>query len=72
MSEENVEIVRRWWEGFNEDGMPPLALCDEEIEIHNPPDFPVRGFFQGHDGVPLARPGVRDIRQRPGGARGHR
>ena len=46
-----MEIVRRWWEGFNEDGMPPLALCDEEIEIRNPPDFPVRGPFEGHDGV---------------------
>jgi ketosteroid isomerase-like protein len=51
MSEENVEVVRRWWAGFNEDGMPPLALCDEEIEIRNPPDFPVRGPFYGHDGV---------------------
>jgi ketosteroid isomerase-like protein len=51
MAEENVEIVRRWWEEFNETGMPPLALCDEEIEICNPPDFPVRGPFQGHEGV---------------------
>jgi hypothetical protein len=51
MSQENVEIVRRWWEGFNADGMPPLALCDEEIEIRNPPDFPVSGRFQGYDGV---------------------
>jgi ketosteroid isomerase-like protein len=51
MSEENVEVVRRWWAGFNEDGMPPLPLCDEEIEIRNPPDFPVRGPFYGHDGV---------------------
>jgi ketosteroid isomerase-like protein len=51
MSEESVEVVRRWWAGFNEDGMPPLALCDEEIEIRNPPDFPVRGPFYGHDGV---------------------
>jgi ketosteroid isomerase-like protein len=51
MSQETVEIVRRWWEGFNEDGMPPLALCDEEIEIRNPPDLPVSGLFEGHDGV---------------------
>ena len=46
MSEENVEVVRRWWKGFNEDGMPPLALCDEEIEIAMPPDFPVRGNLE--------------------------
>ncbi len=51
MSEENVEIVRRWWDGFNETGMPPLSLCDERIEIRNPPDFPVRGSFHGHKGV---------------------
>ena len=47
MSKENVEIMRRWWRGFNEDGMPPLALCDEAIEIRNPPDFPVPGPFWG-------------------------
>ena len=51
MSQENVEIVRRWWDGFNKTGMPPLSLCDERIEIRNPPDFPVRGAFHGHQGV---------------------
>ena len=61
MSRENVEIVRRWWAGFNEDGMPPLALCDEGIESRNPPDFPVRGLFQGHDGVRRWRDQVFDI-----------
>ena len=61
MSQENVEVVRRWWAGFNEDGMPPLALCDEGIEIRNPPDFPVRGLFQGHDGVRRWRDQVFDI-----------
>ena len=61
MSQENEEVVRRWWEGFNEDGMPPLELCDGEIEIHNPPDFPVRGLFQGHDGVRRWRDQVFDI-----------
>ncbi len=51
MSEENAEIVRQWWGGFNATGMPPLSLCDERIEIRNPPDFPVRGSFHGHQGV---------------------
>ena len=51
MTEENVEVVRQWWDGFNATGMPPLALCDEQIEIRNPPDFPVRGSFHGHQGV---------------------
>ncbi len=65
MSEANVEIVRRWWEGFNEDGMPPLALCDEDIEIRNPPDFPVRGLYEGHDGVRRWRDQVFDIFDNP-------
>ena len=51
MSQENVEVVRRWWDGFNNTGMPPLSLCDERIEIRNPHDFPVRGPFHGHQGV---------------------
>jgi ketosteroid isomerase-like protein len=61
MSQENVYVVRRWWEGFNEDGMPPLSLCDDEIEINNPPDFPVRGPFQGHNGVRQWRDQVFEI-----------
>jgi ketosteroid isomerase-like protein len=61
MSEENVEIVRRWWAGFNEDGMPPLSLCDERIEIRNPPDFPIRGAFEGHDGVRRWREQVFEV-----------
>jgi ketosteroid isomerase-like protein len=65
MSGENVETVRRWWEGFNEDGMPPLVLCDEEIEIRNPPDFPVRGLYQEHDGVRRWRDEVFDIFDNP-------
>ena len=65
MSSQNVEIVRRWWKGFNEDGMPPLALCDEEIEIRNPPDFPVRGLYEGHDGVRRWRDQVFDIFDNP-------
>ncbi len=58
---ENAEMVRRWWEGFNEDGMPPLELCDEEIEIRNPSDFPVRGPFSGHDGVRAWRDQVFEV-----------
>ena len=61
MSQENVEVVRRWWGGFNDDGMPPLSLCDEQIEIRMPPDFPVRGLFQGHEGVRRWREQVFEI-----------
>jgi ketosteroid isomerase-like protein len=51
MSQENVETARRWLEGFNKTGMPPLDLCHEQIEIANPPEFPVRGVYRGHEGV---------------------
>ena len=44
---------------------PPLALCDEEIQIRNPPDFPVRGLFQGYDGVRRWRDQVFDIFTNP-------
>jgi len=33
MSAENVQVVRHWMEGLIEEGMPPLHLCDERIEI---------------------------------------
>jgi ketosteroid isomerase-like protein len=48
---ENVEIMRRWWAGVNDTGMPPLELCHPAIEIVNPPEFLVRGTYGGHDGV---------------------
>lgn len=61
MSGENLEVVRRWWEGFNQDGMPSLDLCDEQIEITNPPEFPVRGSFHGHEGVRQWRDQVFEV-----------
>jgi ketosteroid isomerase-like protein len=51
MSQENVEIVRRWWAAFNKDKMPPLELCDERIEIRNQAGNPNRGPYRGHEGV---------------------
>jgi ketosteroid isomerase-like protein len=52
MSQENVEIVRQMWAALNrEDIERQLELCDEQLEITNPAEFPVRGPFHGHDGV---------------------
>ena len=51
MSEEDVEVLRLWWTGFNEHRMPPLELCDERIEIGLLSEFPVQGPYHGHDGV---------------------
>jgi ketosteroid isomerase-like protein len=52
MSQENVEIVRRIWDALNED--PPRLLLedfDEEVEMRNPPEFPLKGPFYGHEGL---------------------
>jgi ketosteroid isomerase-like protein len=51
MSQENGEFVRRWWTGFNEVGLPPLALCDAQVEIRIPDEFPFTGIYRGHEGV---------------------
>ena len=52
MSEENVGIVRRCWEGLEQSPMELyLESWDPEVEIRNPPEFPLRGPFRGHDGV---------------------
>ena len=52
MSQEQVEIVRRCWAGLEED--PPklwLEFFDDEVELRNPPEFPLQGPFRGHEGV---------------------
>jgi ketosteroid isomerase-like protein len=52
MSERQVEIVRRCWEGLEEEPTNLwLEHYDPEVEIWNPPEFPVRGPFRGHAGV---------------------
>jgi uncharacterized protein len=61
VSEQNLEVVRRWWKGFHEDGMPPLDLCDAQVEISNPPEFPVRGTYRGHEGVRQWRTDAFDV-----------
>jgi ketosteroid isomerase-like protein len=61
VSEEILDVVRRWWAGFNEDGAPSLDLCHEQVEISNPPEFPVRGTYRGHDGVRQWRTDAFDV-----------
>ena len=51
MSGGSSEIMRRWFDGLNRDGVPPLELCHEDIEIANVEEFIVQGPYHGHDGV---------------------
>jgi ketosteroid isomerase-like protein len=48
MSQENVELARRYLETFNEGGLDAAAqLWDPEIEIYDPPTFPDAGRHAG-------------------------
>ncbi len=51
MSQDNEEVIRLWWAGFNEHGVAPIDLCAERIELKNPPEFPQPGPYQGHAGM---------------------
>ena len=52
MPEENVEVVRKLWQALDDGDLDSwMHLCDERVEIRNPPDFPVRGPYRGHAGV---------------------
>ena len=57
MSEENVEIVRRFFARLSA-GDPAPELCDPEIEIRNWAESPVPGPYYGHDGL---RKWFRDV-----------
>ena len=50
MSAENLELVRRWFRGFERAELG-LDLCDPAIEIRNWAEFPITGPYVGHKGV---------------------
>ena len=50
MSQENVEIVRRWWASL-EAGDLPFDLTDENVQINNIEQPVVEGAYHGHDGL---------------------
>ena len=50
MSQENLELVRRWFE-FLAGGELPLHLVVEDVEIDNIKGFPVQGPYNGHSGM---------------------
>jgi ketosteroid isomerase-like protein len=50
MSEENVEVVRRWGEALSR-GDLPLELSDPELRLDNIAEFPNTGPYHGHEGL---------------------
>ena len=52
MSQENVEIVRRFVEDFNRRGVDALVdFCDSEVEYVEDPKFPQAKVYRGRDAV---------------------
>jgi len=50
MSSENVEVVRRWFEGL-EKGELSAEICHPEIVIRNWDESPIPGPYHGHEGL---------------------
>jgi hypothetical protein len=50
MSEANVDLVRRWFEGPQRGELSP-EVCDEEIVVRNWDESLVRRPYHGHAGL---------------------
>jgi ketosteroid isomerase-like protein len=61
MSQENVEVVRRSVEAFNDRDLDTfMDMCDPQVEWHTPPDLPDAAVYHGRD---EARKVVEDLLQ---------
>jgi len=49
MSQENVEIIRSWFEPFAASGEVDFSILHSDVEIYDH-DLPDSRFHQGHDG----------------------
>jgi ketosteroid isomerase-like protein len=64
MSQENVEAVLRSYETFNEYGVEATAAAGwwhEDIEWHDPPEFPDAGIHRGIEAAKAALQGYVDV-----------
>jgi ketosteroid isomerase-like protein len=50
MSQENVEVVRRWFEAHLE-GRLAFEICHADVTVDNVPEFPITGPYHGHEGM---------------------
>src|SRR5215207_5917508 len=50
MSAENVELVRRWFDGLRRGDLQP-ELCHPDLLIRNWDEAPIRGPYHGHPGL---------------------
>ena len=61
MSQENLEIVRRAWQAVTSDGDLPFELWDADLRIENMPEFPIRGPYDGHQGLVRWRDDLAEV-----------
>ena len=51
MSQENVELIQRFYQQYLEAGELPWGMVDEECEVHDHDTPDQKGVYQGHAGV---------------------
>ena len=51
MSQENVDVVTRAWGAISSHGELPFELWDEDLRVENMPEWPIRGPYEGHEGL---------------------
>jgi ketosteroid isomerase-like protein len=51
MSQENVELIQRFYQRYLETGELPWDMVDEECEVHDHDTPDQRGVYRGHSGV---------------------
>jgi uncharacterized protein len=62
MSQENVEIVRRGFEGFNRGDLDTVVeMCDAAVEWFPPAELPSVTAYYGHQGVRAAAGDMLDV-----------
>jgi ketosteroid isomerase-like protein len=62
MSQENVEVVRQAFEGFNRGDVEAVVeVCDPAIEWSPPAGLPGVSTYHGHDGVRAATGDMLDV-----------
>jgi ketosteroid isomerase-like protein len=61
MSEENMDVVRRAWAAVSSHGELPFELWDEDLRINNMPEFPLKGAYEGHEGLARWRDDISEV-----------
>ncbi len=62
MSQENLEIIRRGFDGFNRGDVEAVVeMCDPEVDWFPPAELPSAPCYHGHEGVRAATGDMLDV-----------